>query len=92
MNSIFEDPIYGSMEFDSISLDFINTIEFQRLRYLKQLGTLSYIYNSANHTRLEHSLGVSHLTYNLINKFKIEQPKLNITKNDINLIQLSGLL
>lgn len=92
MNSIFEDPIYGSMEFDSICLDFINTIEFQRLRYLKQLGTLSYIYNSANHTRLEHSLGVSHLTYNLINKFKIEQPKLNITKNDINLIQLSGLL
>lgn len=92
MNSIFEDPIYGSMEFNNICLDFINTKEFQRLRYLKQLGTLSYIYNSANHTRLEHSLGVSHLSFNLINKFKLEQPELNIFHKDVELVQLSALL
>ena len=91
MNSVFEDPIYGSMEFNSICLDFINTEEFQRLRHLKQLGTLSYIYNSANHTRLEHSLGVSHLTHNLINKFKQEQPYLEITNRDKNLIRISAL-
>lgn len=90
--TIFEDPIHGYMKFNSLCLQFINTSEFQRLRYLKQLGTLTYIYNSANHTRLEHSLGVSHLSYNLITKFKLEQPELNITKHDINLIQLSGLL
>jgi HD superfamily phosphohydrolase len=90
--TIFEDPIYGYMKFDNLCMQFINTIEFQRLRYLKQLGPLTYIYNSANHTRLEHSLGVSHLSYNLINKFKLEQPELLITNKDINLIQLSGLL
>jgi HD superfamily phosphohydrolase len=92
MNLFFEDPIYGSMEFNNICLDFINTKEFQRLRYLKQLGTLSYIYNSANHTRLEHSLGVSHLSFNLINKFKLEQPELNIFHKDIELVKLSALL
>jgi HD superfamily phosphohydrolase len=90
--TIFEDPLYGYMKFDSLCMQFINTIEFQRLRYLRQLGPLSYIYNSANHTRLEHSLGVSYLSYNLINKFKIEQPELIISNKDIKLIQLSGLL
>ncbi len=35
--------------------------QFQRLRNIKQLGTTSYVWPAATHTRFEHSLGeVSH--------------------------------
>ena len=62
---IFEDPIHGYIKINSNALQFIDTRQFQRLRYLKQLGTLSYIFHSANHTRFEHSIGVGYLSGNL---------------------------
>lgn len=89
---ILEDPIYGYMEFNNEVSKFINTPEFQRLRNLKQLGTLCYIYNSANHTRLEHSLGVSYLSNNLIKKFKNDHLELEITNLDINNVSIAGLM
>lgn len=89
---LFEDPIYGYINMNKLSLQFIDTPQFQRLRDLKQLGTLSYIFPSATHTRFEHSLGVSHISSELINKFKYSQPELNITEREINILKLSGLL
>ena len=89
---IFQDPIHGYMKFNSLCLQFIDTKQFQRLQKLKQLGSLFYIFSAANHTRKEHSLGVGHLSGELIKKFKYDQPELNITNRDINIIRLSGLL
>ena len=54
------------IKINSNALQFIDTRQFQRLRYLKQLGTLSYIFHSANHTRFEHSIGVGYLSGNLL--------------------------
>ena len=39
---------------------FMDTEEFQRLRDLRQLGATTFVFPSANHTRFEHSIGVSH--------------------------------
>lgn len=36
----------------------INSRYFQRLRYIKQLGFLEYVYPGASHNRFQHSLGV----------------------------------
>lgn len=61
--TIIRDPIHG---FISLShYDFIKplveTAYFQRLRRLAQLGVSAYVYPSATHNRLNHSLGAMEL-------------------------------
>ena len=85
------DPIYGYITIDEIALKIINTPEFQRLRNLKQLGTIHYVYPSANHSRFEHSLGVYYLADMFINSLKENQPELKINNNDIQNIKISAL-
>jgi len=55
------DPVHGFVTITPLMQKIIDTSEFQRLRELKQLGAVHYVYPSAVHTRFEHSLGVSHL-------------------------------
>lgn len=55
------DSVHDHIELSALATDLIETPEFQRLRNIKQLGTVSMVYPSANHTRFEHSLGVYHL-------------------------------
>lgn len=79
------------MEFDDIYVQFIDTPQFQRLRDLKQLGSASFVYPGATHSRFEHSLGVCHLANSLANRLKSEQPDLDITDSDVKNIGLAGL-
>lgn len=59
------DPIHGFVDVTPLMKKIIDTPEFQRLRYLKQLGAVQFVYPSATHTRFEHSIGVSHLAYTM---------------------------
>lgn len=45
---------------------FIDTPEFQKLRYIKQLGCLSHVFPGATHSRFEHSLGTGHVAKTFI--------------------------
>ncbi len=56
-----KDTVHDHIEIDGVAADLIDTPAVQRLRHVKQLGTVGLVYPSANHTRFEHSLGVSHL-------------------------------
>ena len=58
----FQDPIYNGIEVPELCLKFINTMEFQRLKRVKQLGMTYEVYPSGIHTRAEHSLGVMHIS------------------------------
>jgi HD superfamily phosphohydrolase len=55
------DPIHGHITITDSMRKFIDTPEFQALRWKQQLGVASFIFPSATHNRFEHSIGVSHL-------------------------------
>ncbi|KAJ8361309.1 hypothetical protein SKAU_G00178340 [Synaphobranchus kaupii] len=63
---IFNDPIHGSIELHPYLVFIIDTPEFQRLRYIKQMGSVYFVYPGACHNRFEHSIGVAHLAGELI--------------------------
>jgi len=86
------DPIHGFIELTSLMKQIIDTEEFQRLRDLKQLSATSFVFPSANHTRFEHSIGVSHLAGKMIESIRKNNPELKITDRQIELTRIAGLL
>ncbi len=56
-----KDAIYHFVHVSTLCLAFLDHPHFQRLRNIKQLGTVSQVFPGANHTRFEHSIGVLHL-------------------------------
>src|SRR5438067_13582899 len=42
-------------------IELVSTPTFQRLAYIKQLGTSYVVYRGARHTRFEHSLGTLYM-------------------------------
>ncbi|MDQ7037685.1 MAG: HD domain-containing protein [Aquificota bacterium] len=64
----FSDPLYGFVRVSSGELKLIDTLIFQRLRHIKQLGTAYLVFPSAQHSRFEHAIGVLHLTDLLLSR------------------------
>ncbi len=62
---IIRDIVHGYISLTRFDLELIDTIEFQRLKDIRQL-TCQHVYPSARHTRFEHSLGVLELTRQII--------------------------
>ncbi|WBR14207.1 Hd phosphohydrolase [Pandoravirus kuranda] len=56
-----KDAVHGLMSLPIGLFAFIDTPEFQRLRRIKQLGSLQLVYDGATHTRFEHSLGTAYV-------------------------------
>jgi len=54
---VFNDPIHGHIELHPLMVRIIDTPQFQRLRYIKQLGGGYYVFPGAAHNRFEHSIG-----------------------------------
>ncbi|KAI8369175.1 hypothetical protein EDC96DRAFT_607057 [Choanephora cucurbitarum] len=90
-SKVMNDPIHGHITLDDYTVEFIDTPQFQRLRDLKQLGALYFIFPGASHNRFEHSVGVSHLSGTLVERFAREQPELNVTQDEIKCLKLAGL-
>ncbi|KYR01208.1 HD phosphohydrolase domain-containing protein [Tieghemostelium lacteum] len=90
-SKVVNDVIHGHMEIPNYILEFVDTEQFQRLRDLKQIGTTNFVFPCANHTRFEHSLGVSHLAGKYIEKIKASQPELEITQDELKFVRIAGL-
>uniref|UniRef100_A0A8C3UZ66 Deoxynucleoside triphosphate triphosphohydrolase SAMHD1 n=1 Tax=Catharus ustulatus TaxID=91951 RepID=A0A8C3UZ66_CATUS len=88
---VFNDPIHGHIKFHPLLIRIIDTPQFQRLRYIKQLGGTYFVFPGASHNRFEHSLGVGHLAGCLVRSLKERQPDLDITQRDILCVEIAGL-
>ncbi|SEO68526.1 hypothetical protein SAMN04487948_104170 [Halogranum amylolyticum] len=67
-----KDSVHDHIEVEGVAAALLDTREVQRLRHIKQLGTVQLVYPSANHTRFEHSLGVYHLANRALSHLGIE--------------------
>ncbi|KAG0499112.1 hypothetical protein HPP92_003803 [Vanilla planifolia] len=87
------DNVHGTVYLDPMSLKFIDTEHFQRLRDLKQLGVSYMVYPGAVHSRFEHSLGVYWLASQSLQHLQTYQgAELDIDRFDVQAVQLAGLL
>ena len=69
-SKLFKCSVHGTIRVSSMALKIIDSIEFQRLRSIKQLSLCYLVFPSAVHTRFEHSLGVYHLTGVLLDRIR----------------------
>lgn len=61
-SKIINDPIFGFIKIPhGLLLNIVEHPLMQRLTRIKQLGLTSMVYQSAQHTRFQHSLGAFHL-------------------------------
>ncbi|EHB05439.1 SAM domain and HD domain-containing protein 1 [Heterocephalus glaber] len=88
---VINDPIHGHIELHPLLMRIIDTPQFQRLRYIKQLGGGYYVFPGASHNRFEHSLGVGYLAGCLVRELCEKQPELQISERDVLCVQIAGL-
>jgi len=79
---IVNDTVHGSISLSKLATIIIDTKEFQRLRYIKQLSTCNFVFPNAVHTRFEHSIG----TYQICKKMLYSLKKNSIIE-ELNLIK-----
>lgn len=59
-----QDSVHGLMEFrgmETIVVEVLRTPEIQRMRKIRQLGLVHFVFPGAEHSRFSHSLGTAHL-------------------------------
>lgn len=64
----FQDEVYGEILLNTLERDVVDSPEFQRLFRISQLGFIDLVYQCANHTRGQHSIGVCESSKRLINR------------------------
>lgn len=80
MERIYRDPVHNIIALsttrtdDALLVQLIDTPEFQRLRYIKQLGLALYTYQGAEHSRFTHSLGVMHVMTRILDHLSQKYP------------------
>jgi uncharacterized protein len=62
------DSVHGFIRYDEFEKELIDSLPFQRLHYIHQLGIAFMVYPGATHTRFEHSLGVMELSSHIFDK------------------------
>ncbi len=54
----FNDPVWSTIVLRPLEVTILDSPLLQRLRLIRQLGLVHLVYPAANHSRLEHSIGV----------------------------------
>ncbi len=83
------DPVYGGIGVTKIELALIDTPVFQRLRGLRQLARVNFVFPGAEHSRYVHSLGVLYIM-GLMTEHLQKQGVLN--EDDVVKLRVAALL
>ncbi len=81
------DTIHGTIRLEPLTLDLLETLELQRLNSIRQLGLTYLVFPGANHSRLEHCLGVGHVAGEMAKALELTPAELTqriITGQDDN--------
>ena len=84
------DIIHGNISLCETAKKIIDTIEFQRLREIKQLGCCYLVFPCAVHTRFEHSIGVYHLAKQYVDILNVDGQY--FTERERLCISIAGLI
>jgi HD superfamily phosphohydrolase len=79
------DTVHGTIRLEPLTLDLLETLELQRLNSIRQLGLTYLVFPGANHSRLEHCLGVGHVAGEMAKA-------LELAPEERKLVQAAGLL
>lgn len=90
------DPLWGTVGLNGPEVAVIDSPLLQRLRLIRQLGVVHWVYPGAIHTRFEHTLGVLRQVQHLcgaINNLGAQQGHGElIERSKVNLLRLAALL
>jgi len=70
---------------DALTVDLLETLEIQRLNSIRQLGLTYLVFPGANHSRVEHCLGVGHVASEMARA-------LALPDGERKLVEAAGLL
>jgi len=79
------DTVHGTIRLDPMVQDLMETLELQRLSGIRQLGLTYLVFPGANHSRIEHCIGVSHVAGRIAEA-------IGIPDEERKLVMASGLL
>jgi deoxynucleoside triphosphate triphosphohydrolase SAMHD1 len=85
------DAIWGTISLHPLEVIILDSPLFQRLRYIRQLGVVHWIYPSAGHSRLEHSIGTIHQVQQFITSINKQCEDPIIKSEWTNLLRLAAL-
>jgi HD superfamily phosphohydrolase len=100
-NSVFarkevNDALWGTISLTPVEVALLDSPLVQRLRSIRQLGVVHWIYPGAVHTRFEHTLGVVHQVQHLVsavNNLGLQKTSQTlIDGNNIQLLRLCALV
>ena len=90
------DPLWGTIGLTGVEVALLDSPLLQRLRLIRQLGVVHWVYPGALHTRFEHSLGVLRQAQYLceaINNLGTQHGLRDlITPSKIHLVRLAALI
>lgn len=93
---IIRDTVHGDIQLTHEEMAVVDTPEFQRMRFIHQLGTSFLVFPGAHHTRFEHSLGTCWLTKRMIHQINQKAKDMGnpmpIPAEEARLLSMAGLL
>lgn len=93
---LFQDSVHGAIKIDPLLVAIIDTPQFQRLRDLKQLAGVYWVFPGACHNRFEHCIGTSYLCGLMLETLKElhnteYDNSVEITETEILCVKIAGL-